>query len=419
MPPRYGKSTIVKYFIAWSIIRNPASQFLYTSYSDRLVSGFSDEIKNIIKGKFINKLFALNITKNKDSKQLWGIESFGGQVYATPIGGQITGFGAGMFKATDFAGGLIIDDPMKVDDARSPVARQHAIEYFVGTLLSRLNAPSCTPIILIMQRLHTEDICGYIQHNPTLLAKFKILKYQAFDEDNNLALWEEKNNITSLLEYKQISPAYYYSQLQQEPVQIGGGVIKVSFFKTYKQNELYAINSTKCFFTADTAYKAGQHNDYSVFCCWLTDGNNLYLLDMIRGKWEDTELREKTKSFYEKWREGFNYNLANPRLYIEDKASGISLIQHLRQQTSIPVMSLSRNKDKYGRWLEVEAFVSSQKVFLPENNQQILHEFLSECEGFTDNNAHAHDDIVDNLIDAVYLTFVKRNYSLHELYGKK
>jgi hypothetical protein len=208
--PRFGKSAIAQYFTAWSFALNLSSNFIYTSYSDNLVLSFSDKIKDIIESDLFKKLYNLSLSDSESSKRKWSIDG-GGGLYASSQGGSITGFGSGVIS-DEYGGALIIDDVIKPEDAKSEVMRQKAISYFNETLSNRLNNPKKTPIIIIMQRLHLDDLCGYLTREDK--DNWKVLCYPAYNEETKESIWEEKYNSEFFEKLKRQNPFYYYSQFR-------------------------------------------------------------------------------------------------------------------------------------------------------------------------------------------------------------
>tara|TARA_R110002020_G_scaffold303642_2_gene519068 strand:+ start:2790 stop:4229 length:1440 start_codon:yes stop_codon:yes gene_type:complete len=389
MPPRFGKSTIVKYWLAWSYCINKDCNFLYTSYSDNLVLSFSDDIKKIIESDFISSIFKLSFSKSQDSKRIWQIAN-GGQTYAVSQGGAVTGFGAGA-KTPFFSGALLIDDPIKPADAKSSVAREKCIDYFYETIDNRLNSPK-TPVIIIMQRLHVEDLVGELEKN----TDYTFIKCQGLLDDKTSA-WSQTITGEKLLNIKKVRPDYFYAQYQQEPIIAGGNVIKKDYYNYYTE---YPAKIKRLFVTADTAMKVKQHNDYSVFSVWGVTDTGLLWIDMVRGKWEAPELIEQAQKVYNKWSAFFD-NCILSGFYIEDKASGTGLIQTLKRNTRIPVIAVPRAKDKVERLEGVLDYIASGNVCLPKFKTNMCDDIISESVAFKKDDSHTHDDIVDTLIDAV------------------
>jgi predicted phage terminase large subunit-like protein len=187
-------------------------------------------------------------------------------------------------------------------------------------------------------------------------------------------------------------------------VAIGGNIIHGSWFRYY--TVLPKIKYRKIF--ADTAQKTKERNDYSVFELWgLGEDNNMYLLDMIRGKWEAPELESRAIAFWAKHANKDVYPLDKfgqlRELVVEDKSSGTGLIQKIRMLNQIPIKPVERKsggmQDKLSRVMDVVAYIDG-RVHLPEN-APFTSGFVSECEAFTADDSHDFDDQIDPLCDAI------------------
>lgn len=188
--PRYGKTEFaVKQFIAHGLALNPASKYIHLSYSDDLALDNSERIKDVVASHEYRQLFpSVEIKHGSDAKNKW-YTTAGGGVLARAAGGSVTGFGAGqtdgepdtddidefindiaaaqqpddpLDKKMKFGGAIIIDDPIKPEDADSETIRERVNSRFDSTIRNRVNSRN-TPIIIIMQRLHPNDLCGYLQ----------------------------------------------------------------------------------------------------------------------------------------------------------------------------------------------------------------------------------------------------------------
>ena len=402
MPPRYGKTEIaVKGFIAWCIANNPQAKFIHLSYSDDLALDNSTKIRDIVKLKEFQDLFHAPIRKDSDSKKKWYTEA-GGGLYATSAGGAVTGFGAGSASerehtgtgsaADGFGGAIIIDDALKPDDAIG-VERTKVNNRFNNTIASRVNDPRTTPIIVIMQRLHEDDLTGFLLKGGSG-DEWEHLCLPALNEYDE-ALWPEKHSVEMLKKMEQANPYVFASQYMQRPSPLGGGIIKGEWFNRYSL--LPAIEHASIY--ADTAQKTAERNDYSVLELWGKgkDGN-IYLIDLIRGKWEAWDLEQRAFDFWQKWRNASNIGTLR-NMKIEDKASGTGLIQNLRRK-GIFVEPIPRSRDKLTRAMDGVPAIKSGFVYLPEN-APFVSDFIYECEAFTADDTHANDDQIDPMLDAI------------------
>lgn len=402
VPPRYGKTEIaVKMFVAWCLANNPRAKFIHLSYSDDLALDNSSLIRDLIKHEEYQRIFPTLLRADSDSKKKWYTEQ-GGGLYATASGGAITGFGAGLVErvregmpspADGFGGAIIIDDPLKPDDAFSETLRDRVNRRYNNTIASRVNSPE-TPIILIMQRLHEDDMTGFLLNGGSP-DHWEHLCLPAINEDGT-ALWPAKHSIERLRLMESNDSYTFSGQYMQRPSPLGGGVIKGAWFGYYKV--LPTIKHRMIF--ADTAQKTGERNDFSVFECWgLGDDGCIYLIDLIRGKWEAPDLKRQAVSFWNKHSAVGGLG-ALRYFYVEDKSSGTGLIQEIKKSERIPVKGVERTKDKLTRVMDVVGYIESGRVKLPEE-APFISAFITECESFTNDDTHAHDDQIDPMCDAI------------------
>jgi len=398
IPPRYGKTELLKRFISWCFAKSPHSNFIYTSYSDRLVLDCSSSIRDTIKSEAFQELWQLEIKTDTDSKRLWKTKE-GGGLYASSTGGSITGFGAGTMQE-GFGGALIIDDAIKADDIYSETYREKAIRYYTDTLLSRLNNRN-TPIIVIMQRLHEGDLTGYLLENEK--DDWVHLKIPILDKEDK-PLWEQKHNLEDIEKLK-INSRVFAGQYMQEPAPIGGGIFKQKDFKYWKV--LPKILFRKIYL--DSAMKTKEMNDYTVMQCWgKGDDGNIYLIDQVRGKFEAPELTKNTIAFWNKHsyipegeeekKEFLDRKGVLRELCIEDKSSGTGLIQTLRRDHRIPVKELKPDKDKVSRAMDSSPHIEAGFVYFPEQANYLI-DLIQELTIFPNGN---HDDIVDVVNYAIF-----------------
>lgn len=399
MPPRWGKSAIMRYFLAWTYAINRNCNNIYTSYADDLVRQFSGEIRDLINSDLYKKLFGLQIKEDTSNKGLWQINN-GGMVRACSMGGAITGFGFSSEDAKHYAGCLVIDDSMKADDARSEVAKKHCIDYFNETLMSRRNNEKA-PIIIIMQRLAVDDLVGYLNKETK---SFTNIVITALDE-NNKSRWEERFSTESLLKEQREHPYYFAAQQMQNPILAGGNVIHVDKFRTYKElpdNILY----TKVF--CDFAMTAKTHSDYSVFLlCGFTQDKKMYVIDMWRNRWEVPDLTKFALTLWKSFKNATNLPYPVPRcMCIEQKASGIGVLQEFKKQGIYvePLYPTAKGADgkefvadKFQRVCDILPEIEVGNVYIPDKslNKVWLDYFLKELREFTADDTHEHDDCVD------------------------
>lgn len=432
VPPGSSKTELaVINFIARGLAINPRARFLHLSGSDSLASLNSATAREIIRSDEYQKLWPLKIADDADAKKRWNVlvdDKPAGGVYATSLGGQITGFRAG-HMASGFQGAIIIDDPIKPEDAFSRTKLDAANRKLLTTVKSRKANPD-TPIVLIMQRIAEADPVGFIKSGnldgnwvhikiPALIDEPYIaqlglqyaenIELSEKDLKGRFSYWPYKEPLAQLLSMERgdgsdetgsrISRHVFSGQYQQEPVTLGGNMIKGEYFERYTVAP--RIKYRKIF--ADTAQKTKERNDFSVFEEWgLGDNGKIYLLDLIRGKWEAPELQRRAIAFWSKAKARDVEKYGQLReMPVEDKSSGTGLIQSLKLPPyNIPVKEIERVKDKLTRVMDVLPYIELKLACVPEN-APFTNDFIAENEAFTADDSHDHDDQVDPFVDAV------------------
>lgn len=447
VPPGAGKTELTTNLIARGIAKNARSRFLYLSFSQSLVEDVSATARNIVKSEDFQRMWGTDISSSTDAKASWKTTVDGydaGHVYAASMGGQVTGRRAGTLADEGFTGCIILDDPLKPEDAFSKTARDKANRKILNTINSR-KAKSDTPIIMIMQRLHVEDPTNfvmtgnvpgeweqvsipaliddaYIATLPEHIRKMVPLDVER-DEKGRQSYWPRKESLKSLLQLEKggedkngatVSRYTFSSQYQQEPKKLGGDLIKAEWFGYY--NQLPPLLWRAIY--VDTAQKIKEHNDFTVFLLvgMGTDGK-LYLIDLLRGKWEAPEMNRQAKAFIDRHRSYTPDTQPIRWMKVEDKAHGTQLIQSLGTYAGVPVVAVQRDKDKLTRFMDIQVHLENDYETNPDKRYVMLPygaswvaPFIEECESFNAAMTHDHDDQVDTLIDAVEEATVMQNY---------
>lgn len=280
MPPRYGKTELaVINFIAWCLAINPSWRFLHLSYAKDLTLENSSEIKELIQSEEYQELWPVSLRDDAKAKGKWYTEQKGG-MYATSTGGQVTGFGAGILGAEGFSGAIIIDDPLKPDDADSDVRRKRINERFSNTIKSRTNNRD-VPIIVIMQRIHDDDMAGHLLENDP--DDWEVLQLNALQigEDNKYkALWPWKHSVEELLALQRQDKYTFNAQYQQNPVPDDGDFFKRDRINWYEN----APKHLNHYGASDYAVSEGQGDftEHGVF--GVDPDDNIYVIDWWSGQ---------------------------------------------------------------------------------------------------------------------------------------
>lgn len=405
IPPGSGKSLLIEYFISWCFARSVDTTFLYVSHSNKLIERLSREIKSIVETEYWKLFFKSELQPDEKGKLNWSFSNSKNRtgLMASTITGAITGHDAGNSIFEGFSGALIIDDPSDAGNIFYENHRKEIIYIFNNKLKTRLRTPT-TPIILIMQRLHIEDLTGYILENEKENWKFIIIP--ALDNNAN-SLWEEKYPTEELKKLQLQDNNNFQAQYQQNPTLDGGNLFKMEWFEI-NGNIPNSFDFT--FITGDTANKEKEQNDFSVFSYFGVLQNRLYLIDVIREKLQAVDI--------ENWCSQWIKNKIQPRfryLWIEDKGSGIYLNQQFRRKgypipdENLLKKTLPRDKDKVLRANNILPIIDKiNKNIIINKNINCLTDLITEIISFPNGR---HDDFVDTFIDGIQIGLFKKQSS--------
>lgn len=403
IPPGTMKSLLVSVFWPsweWGPRNMQSTRYVAASHSQDFAIRDTLKMRRLVSSDWYQSRWPVPLTKDQNEKTKFENEKTGfRQAMAMP---SLTGTRGDR---------VILDDPHSVEGAVSDADRKRTLRVFQETVPSRLNNPDKSAIIVVMQRIHENDVSGFILADTDSHGYLHVCLPMEYELDRKCQTpyYTDPRTTDGELLFPARFPAEVVErdkrmmgshavagQFQQRPTPRGGGLIKGTWFGRYKT--LPSIRYRRIY--ADTAQKAKEHNDYSVLQCWgIGMDNRLYIIDQIRGKWEAPELRRKTIDFWNKHHSAEGIG-ALQRLAVEDKASGTGLIQEIRKDGIIPIFPIQRGTDKYTRLLDVQGHIEAGYVVLPEESPWVA-DFVAECEAFTADNTHQHDDQIDPMIDAI------------------
>ena len=392
-PPQHGKSLLcAELFPAWCLGVNPNLRIAVATYAFPLARRRNTEIQRIVESETYKQIFPDTRLRqgNKTIDGMRNAEEFEivkkrGGLRCVGVGGSLTGF------SVDIG---IIDDPYKdMAEARSSTQNNSVIEWYNSVFKTRLSKKS--GVVMMLTRWATNDLAAWCLENE----EWNEHKYRAVEDDR--ALVPALHPIEQLLKIKKSMPvAIWEAMFQQNPVIQGGNIIKEEWIQYYS---ILPERLERIFITADTAQKTKEYNDFSVISCFGYDGNNLYMLDMWRGKVTAPDLRDAALSFWEKWGDGL-FGTPCSGFYVEDKASGTGLIQDFQAAQPIPIIPVQRDKDKYTRLMDILNYIQAGKLWLPANSVW-TNKAVNEMASFSGDMKHEHDDIVDTIIDGLYINY--------------
>lgn len=217
------------------------------------------------------------------------------------------------------------------------------------------------------------------------------------DEAKHAVLWQFKHDRDQLKVLETGDPFTYAAQYEQAPSRPDGNMFKDTYWRHYEELPK-SFDLTIIY--GDTAQKAKERNDFTVFQCWGRNATGIYLIDQVRGKWEAPMLESTLVEFYEKHKPTLQKPNGARLIKIEDKSSGSSLIQTIKQNYHIPIEGIPRTTDKVMRAHGVVPQLAAGNVYLPKFAPW-LHDYKQEFRDFTPLLNHKHDDQVDATIDAI------------------
>lgn len=433
---------------------------LNISFADTLVKRNSRRTRDIIASREYQEFwpcsFGVNQTEEWEIKDERGRSI--GQTVSRSSNGQITG-GRGGYYGPEFSGMVMLDDYNKPVDMLSESRRKSANTLLVNTIRSRRGDKSKehpTPFVSIQQRLHTDDATGFMLsggmgvpfHHVAIPAMIDEKYIQSLDEPWRSLCWEtvkdtdsvvvggvrywsywpQMEDVNDLLQLWEKDRYTFLSQYQQNPMALTGGIIDTSWFRTY--TTLPKLTHRAVYVDTNSG-KVEDWLDYTVFTlAGMGVDGNLYIIDVVRGRWDPEDLLKKAEEVWEKWRLSGSMRVMPLRhMAIEEKQAGQGLITTLKKrsqtpgQLAIPVREIPRGtgQNKLVRCLNVIPQIKTGKVFVPathtDDGQKLSSIFyedgtiagstewvltaMTECAAFSADDSHDNDDILDTWMDAI------------------
>jgi predicted phage terminase large subunit-like protein len=401
-PPRSLKSicTSVAY-VAWRLGHDPSLRFICVSYSNELALELARQFRLVVQSEWYRRLFP-GLRVRRDTELEFVTEQGGGRL-ATSIGGTLTGRGADV---------IIIDDPLKAEEAQSAAARQKVLVWFRDTLVTRLNDKRHGTIIVVMQRLHEEDLAGHLLEQggwdhldlPAIAVedqRIPIGPRSFYTRREGDVLHPAREPLEALEQIKAaMGSMAFCAQYQQRPVPPEGNLVRRKWFQQY--DSLPELRpGVRVIQSWDVATTVGEQRDYSVCTTWLVEQNDYYLVHVLRDRLEYPELKRRIVAMAERH--------SAEVMLIEDAGPGTHLLQELRWDTPAGVprpIGIKPDGDKVTRMAAQSASIEAGQVWLPKDAPW-LGAFLHELLAFP--NAK-HDDQVDSV--SQFLSWISRDRDL-------
>jgi hypothetical protein len=307
LPPRNLKSHAVSVaFVAWYLGHHAASQVICASYGQDLASKFARDCRTLMLSSLYKSMFRTRLSARKAIDDFVTMEA--GTRMATSVGGVLTGRGADL---------IVIDDALKPDDALSETKRTAVNDWYDNTLLSRLNDKEKGAIVIIMQRLHQDDLIGHVLEQG---GDWEQISFPAIAEENEIhvienafgrrtiirsvgeALHPGRESLQTLRRMSEAMGEYNFaSRYQQNPMPKGGAMVKYAWLCWYVHGEQPA-RFDRIVQSWDTANKSTELNDFSACTTWGVKGKHYFLLHVLRRRMDYPDLRRTVIAHAQFWR---------------------------------------------------------------------------------------------------------------------
>lgn len=384
MPPRYMKSIAVSVaWPAWLMGHNPSEKILAASYSSKLSIKHSLDCRLMLQSEWYQRVFPGTIIAPDQNEKAKFQTTSRGHRFATSVGGSSTGEGGNF---------LIIDDPHNPKQALSDVQRETALTWYDQTFSSRLNDKKNGVVVLVMQRLHSNDLSGHLLEKggwehlsiPAVAETRTIIDFGNINiiREAGDILHPEREGEPEIEALKIALGSYAFAgQYQQRPAPAEGGIFQIPWLVRYDQpRDKYK----RIVHSWDTAIKPDQINDPSCLTVWGETETRYELLQVLTKRLVYPDLKTQVLKSASEWQPD--------AILIEDKASGQQLLQDLKRESNLPVIGIMPDGDKITRASAVSAMFEAGKVALPKQAHWLA---AYESELLTFPNA-PHDDQVDS-----------------------
>ena len=398
LPPRSLKSICASVaFPAWVLGHDPTARIICASYGDDLARKHARDCRAVMTSDWYRRAFpGTRLNRKKSAEDDFETTKRGGRL-ATSVGGPLTGRGGNI---------IIIDDPIKAQDALSASKRGAVNQWFDGTLFSRLDNKNDGIIIIVMQRVHIDDLVAHVQdkENWTVVDLPAIAEApehivlddgREFHRDIGDILHPERESRETLERIRSdIGLFFFEAQYQQRPVPEGGNLIKWEWFKTYKDPPPLTSSADCTVQSWDIAMTENAGSDWSVCSTWAVRGGDYYLIDVFRGRLRFPGLKRKV---YE-----LRHQHTAKSVLIEDANASTGLIQQLQHEGKLRPIAIKPKGSKIERMGAETAEIEAGRVWLPESAPW-LDVFRVEVLAFPQSR---HDDQVDTM--SQFLNWVSR-----------
>ncbi len=393
VPPRYGKSLLVSvYWPLWEWLRRPSGRWLFASYSEALALAHSQARRRVLRDPWFQARWSqIRLTRDQQAKAEFH-NTRRGVMAALSLGGSATGRGGHR---------LVIDDPHSPEQADSDVLREQAVRRFREHLATRLDDKAHDAIVVVMQRLHTDDITALCQE-----LRYEVLSLPAYESNRrvitfplserkivrepNEPLWPAREGHAELAELRHALGSYAFAaQYLQDPVPRVGGMFPRTWWNTYVD----VPEGGRLIQSWDLAFKDSAGSDFVVGLVGVQVGACLYLIDRVKKRMSFTETVAAMLLMLERYPQ-------TSAVLVESAANGEAVVDALKERISGLIAVLPKG-GKIARASAVQPMIEAGQVYLPApgvsgwtGRHAWVEDFVEVCARFP---KVAHDDDVDAL----------------------
>lgn len=391
LPPRNLKSISASVaFPAWALGRDPSARIICASLGTELAGKLARDCRTVMMAPWYQRIFATRLNPDKLAEAEFETTK-GGCRLSLSVGGALTGRGANL---------IIIDDPIKPQDAMSDLRRLSLNQWYDTTLSSRLDNKKDDAIVIIMQRVHVDDLVAHVLEK----GEWEVLNLPAIADKNEtfvllngkvvgrragepLHIAREPLHVLEK-QRRDMGEFHFNTQYQQAPAPPGGNMIKRKWFMSYDDPPV-SMFGDRIIISWDVAITSSDRSDWSVGTVWHQRGKQFYLLDVIRKRMAFPELRRAVVDTANKFH--------RPVVLIEDVSIGTSLIQQLKAEGKVRVIGIRPQGSKVDRMSAQSPVIESGSLLLPRSAPW-LEAYLAELVAFPTGK---NDDQVDSTSQAL------------------
>jgi predicted phage terminase large subunit-like protein len=386
VPPRNLKSICASVALpAWFLGHYPSERVVAVSYSDQLAKVHANDFRRVVNDPLYQATFPSMRLERDTDREITTTKR--GRRYATSIEGTLTGLGGNL---------VVIDDPLKLGDAHSEAVRKRTLEWYRSTLVTRPDDKKAARIVVVMQRVHQDDLVGYLQEQggfevlnlpavAQVTASYDVGHGHTYVRQKGELLHPDHEPASVLLGLKKdMGPISFSAQYQQCPIPLGGNIIKRKWLTTYRDSDITRQDGDRTIMSWDIALSEQETGNYSAGVVLLRRKEIYFILEVLRGRYPFETLKHKILDVKKRYGRG--------ELLIEESPISLGLIQSIEEKR-INVTPYRPDRDKRARLIAQTDLFAGGSIRFPERAAW-LEEFVAELLAFPGGR---YDDQVDAL----------------------